>query len=82
MIIRTQNKKDIVDVIRVSISHKLGIVNKVVIIGYYRSIALLFNNTVTLGIYNEKDAMEEMDKIHSFFIGNPNSIYQMSEFKF
>ncbi|MGG7057356.1 hypothetical protein ACQPUZ_03585 [Clostridium tertium] len=81
MMIRTQNKKDIVDVVRVSISYKLSIANKVTIVGYYRTMTLLLNNTVTLGIYDEKDVMEEMDKIHSFFIENPNSIYQMSELK-
>lgn len=81
MWIRTQSKKDLVKVIRISIAERISIDNKVIIRGYYRPITLMFNNSVNLGIYGKEEAMEEMNRIHSFFIDNPNSIYEMSEFK-
>lgn len=77
MLIRSQNRRELVKVIRVSISKPISIDGRVKIIGYYRPITLMFNNSVTLGIYTFEEAMNEIDNIEKFFNKYPESVYNM-----
>ncbi|WP_125154871.1 hypothetical protein [Clostridium rectalis] len=80
MWIRTQDKKQLVKIIKVQIGPILGDKkNKVNIWGQFAPAGLFSSNKVLLGMYptNEK-AIEEIDRIEESIISNPKGVYNMS----
>lgn len=80
MWIRTQDKKELVDVIKFEISSIFGDKrNKVVIFGRFGAESLFASNRVVLGKYATKEeAISEIDKIEKYILSNPNGVYVMS----
>lgn len=79
MWIRSQNKRELVNVIRVQISYIIGDENhKANIWGYLSDDSLISKNKVLLGNYKTfEHAEKELDEIQRKIIENPNSLYQM-----
>lgn len=77
MLIRTQDKKSIVNAIHIYVSPQIGS-KKRYLFGRYHGASFLNDNSTTLGVYESDDAvMQELDAIAQFFAQNPNGIYQM-----
>ena len=79
MWIRTQDKKELVNVIKVEITHFIRKKrNKVVVWGRFGPEGLLSSNGVSLGIYSTmEDAISEIDEIEKCILNNPNGVYTM-----
>lgn len=78
MWIRTQDKKELVNIIRFTISNAIGGSKKGVIRGKYAGDTLFSDNSVSLGTYSTvEDAKRELDDIERFIKENPNGIYEM-----
>lgn len=79
MWVRTQDRKQVVNVIRVSISGALG-KHKAVIFGNFAGATFFHENNAELGSYRTMEAaLEELDRLQEFFISNPNAVYQMRQ---
>ena len=79
MLIRSQNKKRLVDAIEIYVDTDVVTLKKerTVKARYARQPAF-FDNSVELGKYpNEETAVNEVDNIMQFFIDNPSGVYQM-----
>ena len=79
MWIRTQNKKELVDVSKVEIASVFGDKkNKVIIWGRFAADGIFSSNRVSLGMYpTMEDAITEIDQIEKCILNNPNGVYTM-----
>lgn len=79
MWIRTQSKKELVNVIKVSVSSILGDKrNKVIVWGHYAPETLLSSNRTSLGMYpTMEEAIIQIDEIEKHILANTNGVYDM-----
>lgn len=78
MWIRSQDKNQLVNIIRFTVSNAIGGSKKGIIRGKYAGDTFLSDNSVSLGTYNTvEDAKRELDDLQKFMIDNPNGIYEM-----
>lgn len=79
MWIRTQNKKELVNVLKVEISSVFGDKrNKVVVWGRFAPEGLFSSNRVSLGMYSTmEDAIIEINEIEKGILSNPDGVYNM-----
>ena len=79
MWIRTQNKKELVNVLKVEISSVFGDKrNKVVVWGRFAPDGLFSSNRVSLGMYSTmEDAIIEINEIEKGILSNPDGVYNM-----
>lgn len=79
MWIRTQNKKELIDIIKVEIKPIYGDkLNKAIVSGRFAAESIFYSNSVTLGMYpTMEDAIAEIDKIEKCILNNPNGVYTM-----
>ncbi len=84
MWIRTQNKKELVYVIKLEITVEMAFLygdkkNKVILWGRFAADSIFSSsNRVLLGMYpTMEDAITEIDKIEKCILNNPNSVYTM-----
>jgi len=79
MWIRTQNKKELVNVINVSIASIFGgKPNKVIVWGHFAPDSFFSSNKVSLGMYpTMEDAITQINEIEKYIISNPNGVYDM-----
>lgn len=79
MWIRTQNKKELVNVIKVEIASILGNKrNKVIVWDRFAPDGIFSSNKVSLGMYSTmEDAIAEIDEIEKCILNNPNGVYTM-----
>ena len=79
MWIRTQNKKELVNVIKVEIASIWGDKrNKAIVWGRFASDGIYSSNRVSLGMYSTmEDAIAEIDAIEKCILNNPNGVYTM-----
>lgn len=79
MWIRTQNKRELVNVIKVEIASIFGDKrNKVIVWGRFAPDGIFSSNRVSLGMYSTmEDAIAEIDAIEKCILNNPNGVYTM-----
>ena len=79
MWIRTQNKRELVNVIKVEIASNFGDKkNKAAVVGRFVPGGFFTSNTILLGLYSTKeDAIAEIDAIEKCILNNPNGVYTM-----
>lgn len=79
MWIRTQDKKELINVIKVEISSIFGDKrNKVIVWGRFAPDSLFSSNRVSLGMYpTMEDAIAEINEIEKCILNNPNGVYNM-----
>ena len=79
MWIRTQNKRELVNVIKVEIASNFGDKkNKAAVVGRFAPGGFFTSNTILLGLYPTKeDAIAEIDAIEKCILNNPNGVYTM-----
>lgn len=79
MWIRTQNKRELVNVIKFEIASIFGDKrNKVIVWGRFASDSIFSSNRVSLGMYSTmEDAIAEIDAIEKCILNNPNGVYTM-----
>lgn len=77
MLIRTQSKEAIAEVVHVYLSEMMGEKNYY-IFGTCAGHGMFSGSKLTLGIYKSKQkAIEELDSIEEFFSKKPNGVYKM-----
>ena len=83
MWIRTQDKKELVNVIKVYISNlQIGKNSTVSILGDLATNRLFSSNTIFLGKYpTMTEALHELDEIEKSITNNPNGVYHMQDSK-
>ena len=76
MWIRTQNKSELVNVIKVEIASNFGDKkNKAAVGGRFAPGGFFTSNTILLGLYSTKeDAIAEIDAIEKCILKNPNGV--------
>ena len=79
MWIITQNKRELVNVIKVEIASIFGDKrNKVIVWGKFAPDGIFSSNRVSLGMYSTmEDAIAEIDAIEKCILNNPNGVYTM-----
>lgn len=79
MWIRTQNKKELVNVIKVEITSVFGDKKrKAIVWGRFAPEGIFSSNGVQLGVYSTmEEAIAEIDEIEKCIINNPNGVYIM-----
>lgn len=78
MLVRTQSKEALVEVVHVYISDMVG-EKSYYIFGTCAGHGMFSGSKVTLGIYPSREAaLKEIDKIEEFFSEKPNGLYRMS----
>lgn len=78
MLIRTQSRESIAEVVHIYLSEMMG-EKDYYIFGTCAGHGVFSSSKITLGIYkSKKKALEELDKIDEYFSENPNGIYKMS----
>lgn len=79
MWIRTQEKKELVNVIKVEVARIFGDKNnKAIIWGRFAPSSLFSSNRVYLGSYSTVDeALNELNEIEKSIIENPKGVYHM-----
>ncbi len=79
MWVRSQNKKELVNIIKVEISSILGDKrNKIIIWGRFAPDGLFSSNKLSLGMYpTMEDAIAEINEIEKAILANPNGVYNM-----
>lgn len=79
MWIRAQNKKELVNVIKVEIASIFGDKrNKAIVWGRFVSDSIFSSTRVLLGMYSSmEDAIAEIDEIEKCILNNPNGVYTM-----
>ena len=79
MWIRTQNKRELVNVIKFEIASIFGDKrNKVIVWGRFAPDGIFSSNRVSLGMYSTmEDAIAEIDAIEKCILNNPNGVYTM-----
>jgi len=80
MWIRTQGKKELVNIIKVDIARIFGDKNnKAIIWGRFAPSSLFSSNRVYLGSYSTVDeAIKEINEIENNILENPKGVYHMS----
>ncbi|BBF43642.1 hypothetical protein lbkm_2330 [Lachnospiraceae bacterium KM106-2] len=80
MWIRTQNKKELVEVQRVNVARIFGDKKKKAILwGYTTARSLFSEGRVELGKYSsEEAAIAEMDRIEEYLVTNSIGVYQIN----
>lgn len=77
MIIRTQSRESLVEVIHIYLSDMIG-EKSYYIFGTCAGHGVFSGSKITLGIYPSKSAaMAELDRICEFFADSPNGLYIM-----
>ncbi len=77
MLIRTQDKKGIVDAIEINTSKELWGKNNY-IYARYAGKTFFSENNILIGVYQEEEAVIlEIDEMLKFFTTNPTGIYEM-----
>ncbi len=77
MWIMTQNRTDLVNVIKISLSNVLAAKN-VLIIGKFAPSSLLHSNEMILGTYNSADeAKAELKSIQEHILSGKSNVYEM-----
>jgi len=75
MWVRTQNKKEVVEIGRLKISKNIGGIKKFTLLGFTKT-GFFGSDQIVLGFYiDEQSALKELDDITSNF--NPNTIYHV-----
>lgn len=78
MLVRTQSKEALAEVVHIYISEMMG-EKDYYVFGTCAGHGVFSGSKLTLGIYKSKDAAkEELDKIQKFFSAHPNGVYQMT----
>ena len=79
MWIRAQNKKELVNVIKVEIASIFGDKrNKAIVWGRFAPAGIFSSNRVLLGMYSTmENVIAEIDEIEKCILNNPNGIYTM-----
>ena len=78
MLIRTQSKEAIAEVVHIYLSEMMG-EKEIYIFGTCAGHGMFSGSKITLGIYKSKQkALEELDRIEEFFSKNPNKVYKMN----
>lgn len=79
MWVRTQDKKQLVDIIKYSIDRNFGGKNKRAIVGVYAQSSFFQSTTVILGFYKtEAEAINELDNIQLHLENSENKVYEMN----
>ena len=77
MLIRTQSKEAIAEIVHIYLSEMMG-EKDYYVFGTCAGHGVFSGAKITLGIYKSKQkALEELDMIEAFFSENPNGIYKM-----
>lgn len=78
MLIRTQSRESIAEVVHIYLSEMMGEKNYYVF-GTCAGHGMFSGSKLTLGMYKSKeDAIKELDRIQEFFSAKPDGIYQMN----
>jgi hypothetical protein len=78
MWIRTQCKKQLVNVIRITIERNIGSKNKSALVGQFADSSLFQSNQVVLGEYKSKEeALKELSAIEEAIIKGETRVYSM-----
>ncbi len=78
MLIRTQSKEAIAEVVHIYLSEMMG-EKDYYIFGTCAGHGMFSGSKITLGIYKSKQkAIEELDSIEKFFSEKPNGVYKMN----
>ncbi len=79
MWIRTQDKKGLVDVIKVDIARIYGDkIKKIIIWGRFAPDGLFTSNRISLGMYpSMEEAIAEINEIEKAILNDPNGVYHM-----
>ena len=79
MWIRTQDRKGLVNVIKVEVASIIeGKKNKAIIWGRFAPDGIFSSNKVSLGMYSTmEDAITEINEIEKCILNNPNGVYIM-----
>lgn len=79
MWIRTQDRKELVNVIKVKVASISGDKrNKAIIWGRFAPDGIFSSNSVSLGMYSTmEDAITEINEIEKCILSNPNGVYIM-----
>ncbi len=78
MLIRTQSKEAIAEVVHIYLSEMMG-EKDYYIFGTCSGHGVFSGSKLTLGIYkSKKKALEELDRIDEFFSANPHGVYKMN----
>lgn len=77
MLIRTQDKKGIVDSIKIFINRELGGKTRLIYERYAGKMLLSDNNTVVGTYQGDEAVISEIDEMMRFFTNNPTGIYEM-----
>ncbi len=77
MLIRTQNKKEVVNALHVYISNEVGSKRKHMF-ATYAGKTFFHDNNISIAVYpTDEAAIEVMDEMIEFFNENPGGIFQM-----
>lgn len=78
MWIRTQCKKQLVSVIRITIERNIGSKNKAALVGQYADSSLFQSNQVVLGEFKSKEeALSELSAIEEAIANNEIRVYSI-----
>ncbi len=78
MWIRTQCKKQLVKVIRITVERNIGSKNKFALVGQFANSSLFQSNQVVLGEFKTKeDAIAELTSIEEAIAKGENGVYQI-----
>ncbi|WP_291858198.1 hypothetical protein [Marinilabilia sp.] len=78
MWIRTQCKKQLVKVIRITVERNIGSKNKFDLVGQFANSSLFQSNQVVLGEFKTKeDAIAELTSIEEAIAKGENGVYQI-----
>ena len=78
MWIRTQCKKQLVNVIRITIERNIGSKNKSALVGQFADSSLFQSNQVVLGEYKSKEeALKELSAIEEAIIKGETRVYSI-----
>lgn len=79
MLVRTQSRESLVEVVHIYVSDMVG-EKSVYVFGTCAGHGAFSGSKITLGIYPTKEAaLNEIDKIEEFFKTNPTGIYRMTK---
>lgn len=78
MWIRTQCKKQLVKIIRITVERNIGSKNKAALVGQFADSSLFQSNQTVLGEYKTKeDALAELTSIQEAIAKGEDSVYQV-----
>jgi hypothetical protein len=77
MLIRSKDKKKIVDALHVYVGNEVGSKRKYVFAGFAGK-SFFHTNEESMGVYeSEQEALDQINKMAVFFNGNPNGVYEL-----